>query len=340
MNIFLYPLAVLYWFITLIRNKFFDWGILYSRKYEKPVIAVGNLSVGGTGKSPFTIYLVDMLKDDFFIGVVSRGYGRKTKGYHFANYKSKYQDIGDEAMQIFERFRNKIVVGVDEKRTRGISLINKEFDPQLFILDDAFQHRYVHAGLYILLTDYRFPYYKDRILPLGRLREGRYGARRADIIVITKCPDELSLAEIVEIKTNLKLKSHQSLFFSKIAYAKEVISHNFKLEIAKLEENNVLLITGIAKFEEILAFCGEKYNSVTHMNFQDHHDYLNEDVEKILEAFNQLPEPKLIITTEKDYMRLRHYQQLLSDLFFLPIKVQLDRPEEFKKRIFKYLDEK
>jgi tetraacyldisaccharide 4'-kinase len=336
-RIFFYPLAGLYWLATYFRNKFFDWGILPSKKHQKPIIAVGNLSVGGTGKSPFTIYLVDMLKDDFFIGVVSRGYGRSTKGYHFANYVSTYQDIGDEPTQIFERFRNKIVVGVDEKRTHGIAHLIHDFHPQMFILDDAFQHRYVCAGFYILLTDYSFPYYKDYVLPLGRLREGRYGAKRADAVVVTKCPDVLSAKEKNQIKADLKLKSGQSLFFSKIIYDKEVISHNFKLKIDQLSRYNILLITGIAKFDEILAFCKKKFNSVIHLNFNDHHNYSEQDVQKISLSFDNLSEDKLILTTEKDYTRLKHYQQLLPDLFYLPINIELDRPEEFKKLIFEYL---
>ncbi|CVK15500.1 lipid-A-disaccharide kinase [Apibacter mensalis] len=337
MKIFLYPFAGLYWLITYIRNKFFDWGLLQSKSYKKPIITVGNLSVGGTGKSPFVIYLIDLLKDSHLIGVMSRGYGRKTKGFHFANYTTSYEDIGDEPMQFFLRFKNKIIVGVDEKRIHGIDNLIKDFNPNLFILDDAFQHRYVKAGLYILLTDYSHPYYEDQILPLGRLREGRYGAKRAQIVVVTKCPEDLADENKRVIERKLNLQPYQSLFFSTIIYEKQIISSTLTLPIDDLLSYHILLVTGIAKYQDILEFAEEKFSSVTHLQFKDHHNFSEFDIVEIEKTYQNLNEKAIILTTEKDFMRLKHFQQIKDFLFYLPINIKLDRPEEFKKLINKFV---
>ncbi|MCO6564898.1 MAG: tetraacyldisaccharide 4'-kinase [Apibacter sp.] len=337
MKIFLYPFAGLYWLITYIRNKFFDWGLLQSKSYKKPIITVGNLSVGGTGKSPFVIYLIDLLKDSHLIGVMSRGYGRKTKGFHFANYTTSYEAIGDEPMQFFLRFKNKIIVGVDEKRIHGIDNLIKDFNPNLFILDDAFQHRYVKAGLYILLTDYSHPYYEDQILPLGRLREGKYGAKRAQIVVVTKCPEDLADENKRVIERKLNLQPYQSLFFSTIIYEKQIISSTLTLPIDNLLSYHILLVTGIAKYQDILEFAEEKFSSVTHLQFKDHHNFSESDIVEIEKTYQNLNEKAIILTTEKDFMRLKHFQQIKDFLFYLPINIKLDRPEEFKKLINKFV---
>ncbi len=338
MKILLYPFAGLYWLITFIRNKLFDWGIFRSKNYDRPVIAVGNLSVGGTGKSPFVIYLIGLLKDHFLIGIMSRGYGRKTQGYHFANYETSFEDIGDEPMLFFERFRNRIVVGVDEKRVAGINNLIKDFNPDIFILDDAYQHRYVKAGMYILLTDYSLPYYKDYLLPLGRLREGRYGARRAQIVVVTKCPDEITEEDKKLIERKLRLQPHQSLFFSKIIYEKRVISYNFSLAVEEITNYHILLVTGIAKIEDILHFTEQKFASVTHLKYKDHHNFSEADIEEIEQTYQSIKGDSIILTTEKDYMRLKHFQQLRNNLFYLPINIELDKPEEFKNVLFKFFE--
>ncbi|MDR1876518.1 MAG: tetraacyldisaccharide 4'-kinase [Flavobacteriaceae bacterium] len=337
MKILLYPFAVLYGLVTYIRNKFFDWRIFRSKSYKKPVIAVGNLSVGGTGKSPFVIYLIGLLKDTKLIGVMSRGYGRKTTGYHFANYETGFEDIGDEPMQFFERFRNRIIVGVDEKRTHGIDNLIKDFNPDIFILDDAYQHRYLRAGLYILLTDYHYPYYEDYLLPLGRLREGRYGAKRARIVVVTKCPETLTEEDKKMIERRLKLRPYQALFFSSIIYEKRVVSYNSSFAIEEISQYNILLITGIAKFYDILDFAEEKFASVVHLKFKDHHNFSESDIKNIEKAYQNIKGDSIILTTEKDYMRLKHFQQLRNSLFYLPINIELDKPEEFKSLIYNYV---
>ncbi|MGM5630841.1 tetraacyldisaccharide 4'-kinase [Apibacter raozihei] len=340
MKIFLYPFSGLYWLVTYIRNKFFDWGIYRSKTYRKPVIAVGNLSVGGTGKSPFVIYLIDLLKDKYLIGIMSRGYGRKTKGYQFANYETGFEDIGDEPMQFFERFRNKIVVGVDEKRAEGIDHLINDFNPEMFILDDAFQHRYVKADLYILLTDYFKPYYEDKILPVGRLREGKYGAKRAHIVVVTKCPEVVTEEDKKVIERKLKLQPYQALFFSKIVYEQKVKSFSFTLNIDEISHYKVLLVTGIAKYEEILEFSHSQFAYVKHLQYKDHHNFSESDIEDIENAYQNIKGDSIILTTEKDYMRLKHFQQLKNNLFYLPINIELDRPEEFNALVFDFLNRK
>lgn len=337
MKILLYPFASIYWLVTYIRNKFFDWGFLRSKKFNKPVIVVGNLNVGGTGKSPFVIYLIELLKDKGLIGVISRGYGRKTKGYFFANYKTTFEQIGDEPMQFFERFRNKIVVGVDEKRVHGINNFIKDFNPDIFILDDAFQHRYVKAGLYILLTDYHSPYYEDHLLPLGRLREGVYGAKRAKIVVVTKCPEFLSSEEKKIIERKLKLQTYQSLFFSKIVYEDKIKSYNFTLNIKDISHYKVLLVTGIANCNNILDFVEQHFKSIIHLQFKDHHNFTEFDIENIQKSYQKIKGDRIILTTEKDYMRLKYFHQFRDNLYYLPINIELDRPEEFSKLVNSYL---
>ncbi|TWP23161.1 tetraacyldisaccharide 4'-kinase [Apibacter muscae] len=338
MKIILLPFSGLYWLGTFIRNKFFDWGILQSKKYKKPVIAVGNLSVGGTGKSPFVIYLIDLLKDKYLMGILSRGYGRQTKGYQFANYETTFEDIGDEPMQFFERFRNKIVVGVDEKRIRGIKNMLKDFNPDLFILDDAFQHRYVKAGLNILLTDYSKPYYEDEVLPAGRLREGKYAAKRAQIVIVTKCPDSFTEKERDRIQSKLNLQPSQALFFSRIVYENRVISSNYSFKLENLVNFHILLITGIAKYNEILSFSEQNFETVTHLNFKDHHNFTNADIQVIEKKYKEISGNKMILTTEKDYMRLKHFQQIKNYLFYLPISIEIDRAEDFEKLILNYIN--
>lgn len=340
MKILLYPFAGLYALIAYVRNKFFDWGFIRSKKFNKPVIVVGNLNVGGTGKSPFVIYLIELLKDKGLIGVISRGYGRKTTGYHFANYESTFELIGDEPMQFFERFRNKIVVGVDEKRVEGINNFIKDFNPDIFILDDAFQHRYVKAGLYILLTDYSHPYYKDHLLPLGRLREPINGAKRAKIIVVTKCPDSITEEEKKVIERKLKLKSYQALFFSKIVYEENVKSYNFTLNIKDIANYKILLVTGIAKYYDILDFAEKNFKSIVHLQFKDHHNFTESDIENIEREYQNISGDSIILTTEKDYMRLKYFHQLRNNLFYLPINIKLDKPEEFSELINSYLIKK
>ena len=189
---YFYPLAVVYHLITAIRNKMYDFGIFKSVRFRVPIIGVGNLSVGGSGKSPMVMYLAKLLSNNFRMGILSRGYGRKTKGYYIVNYESNYQMVGDEAMQLFQRFKNKFVIAVCEDRVKGAKKIIADMDLELLVLDDSYQHRAIKPGFNILLTDYNEPYFNDFLLPAGDLRESRNGSKRADIIMVTKCPKDLT----------------------------------------------------------------------------------------------------------------------------------------------------
>lgn len=189
---YLYPFSPIYHLVTGIRNKMYNWGLMKSVKFRTPIINVGNLSVGGSGKSPMVMYLAELLSKDFRTGVLSRGYGRQTKGYGVTNYDSNYKTVGDEAMQLFERFKNRFVITVCEDRVFGAKKVISDMDLDVLILDDAYQHRAIKAGFNILMTDYNDPYFKDYILPAGDLRESRKGANRADVIMVSKCPDNLT----------------------------------------------------------------------------------------------------------------------------------------------------
>ena len=243
---FLFPFTWLYTFITFITNICFDLGILSSKSYPLPIIAVGNLSVGGTGKTPMIEYLIRMLQKDYKLAVLSRGYKRQTKGYVLADAKANAQSIGDEPFQYFSKFKN-ILVAVSESRQIGIeNLLQFKSPPQLILLDDAFQHRQVKAGYYILLSSFDKLYSDDYVLPVGRLRESRGGAKRANIIVITKCPPDLSIEQQEKIKLKLKPTFSQQVFFSSIEYDKYVYNKSEKILFSSINQSK-LIIVGIAK---------------------------------------------------------------------------------------------
>ncbi len=330
------PLAVAYNGVTSFRNLLFDTGVFPSKKYDIPIIGIGNLSTGGTGKSPHTIYLVNLLQIDYKIAVISRGYGRNTKGVRVANYESNYQEIGDEPLQIFERFRNKIVVIVSEIRTQAIDMAIEKYQCNLAVLDDSFQHRYVNPGLKILITAYNDLYVDDYILPLGNLRESRINARRADIVIVSKCPDNMSEDEKIEIEKRLKIRSHQRLFFSHIQYSSSVVNRNSEIYLDELEEAHIVLVTGIANAQPLVSFLNKKVQSVTQLEFKDHHTYSHKDVDKIYETMQSMKGEKIILTTEKDYMRLRQFDLLQKYLYYLPIEIKLDNAESFHLLIKKY----
>ncbi|MDE1207028.1 tetraacyldisaccharide 4'-kinase [Tenacibaculum larymnensis] len=302
----LFPFAVLYDVITRIRNWFFNIGILKSTPFDIPVIAVGNLSVGGTGKSPQIEYLIRLLKDNYKIAVLSRGYKRKTEGFQLVNDMHTAEDVGDEPLQFYKKFKNDIIVAVDADRTNGIQqLLQNDNPPQVVLLDDAYQHRKVTASSYILLTKYNDLYFEDFVLPTGNLRESRRGAKRAKVIVVTKCPENLPKTAQEKIVRKINPKSYQKVFFTTIAYDENLKGTDDKLAIADLQHKEVLLVTGIANPTSLLNFLKEKKVGFKHLNFPDHHNFTQQDIENIKKSFEELPsEQKIILTTEKDYMRL------------------------------------
>ena len=331
----LFPFAILYGMITSIRNYFFDKGILKSYSFDLPIIAVGNLSVGGTGKTPQIEYLIRLLSDKYKIATLSRGYKRQSEGFILADVNSNAATLGDEPFQFFQKFPN-IQVAVDANRKNGIEqLLVQQEKPEVILLDDAFQHRKVKAGFYILLTSYGDLYSDDFILPTGNLRESRSGAQRANIIIITKCPYNLSLDEQKEIKNKLKLSTSQELYFTYIDYDDCIYSENRKIKVDEIKSLDKVLVAGIAKPEPFFDYLQKENDSC--LAFPDHHNFTNKD---ILEIEN-VARNNIIITTEKDYVRLKG--SLPSEqLFYLPIKSSfISSPEtsgeNFDKNILNYV---
>jgi len=314
----LFPFSWLYGGIVWLRNKFFDWNWVSSKSYDFPVICVGNLSVGGTGKSPMIEYLIRLLKDKYSTATLSRGYKRKTKGFYLVNKNDEAINTGDEPLQFKNKFSN-IEVAVDENRQNGISQLRKlPSPPEIILLDDAFQHRKVKPGFSILLSSYDAIYSKDLMLPAGNLREPKSGAKRADIVVITKCPENISLKKQEKITKQLKLKPHQSVYFSYIKYADKITNEKEELDFENLK--NFTLITGIAKPQPLVIFLKEKDLNFSHLNFPDHHNFSAKEIKEL----NKLD---FILTTEKDFMRLKHVISL-EKLFYLPIQQDFIKNKE------------
>lgn len=335
----LFPFAILYGLITSIRNFLFDKGILKSYSFDLPVIAVGNLSVGGTGKTPQIEYLIRLLSDKYKVATLSRGYKRQSKGFILAEASSNAAILGDEPFQFFQKFPS-IQVAVDADRKNGIEqLLSQHEKPEVILLDDAFQHRKVKAGFYILLTSYGDLYSDDFMLPTGNLRESRSGAKRANVIIVTKCPFNLSLEQQNDIKNRLKVSEDQEVYFTFIAYEDFIYAENRKINVNEIQSAAKLLVAGIAKPEPFFAYLQDT-NDVC-LSFPDHHNFTDKD---ILEIKN-LAQNNIIITTEKDYVRLKG--SLPSEqLFYLPIQSSFvsgpdfevsERGDNFDKTIIDYV---
>lgn len=306
----LFPFAIVYGWITSIRNFLYDKGVLKSYSFNIPIIAVGNLSVGGTGKTPQIEYLIRLLSPNYKIATLSRGYKRKSDGYVLADANATAESLGDEPFQMHQKFPN-IKVAVDADRKNGIENLLKHTEkPNVILLDDAFQHRKVKAGFYILLSAYDDLFFNDFMLPTGNLRESRSGAKRANVIIITKCPKNLSIEEQERIKARIKLDV--PIFFSFIDYDTKVYNKNEEINVSEIIEKDKVIIAGIAKPEPFIDFI-KKENDVI-MIYPDHHHFVNNEINSIKEnSFG-----KIIITTEKDYVRLN--SQNLNNLYYLPIK--------------------
>ncbi|MEC4115192.1 tetraacyldisaccharide 4'-kinase [Myroides pelagicus] len=327
----LFPFTILYTFITSIRNGLYFIGILKRTSFTTPTIVVGNLSVGGTGKTPMVEYLIRLLKDQYTLTTLSRGYKRKSKGFILANAQSNMEDLGDEPYQYHYKFDN-IGVAVDSNRVNGIhTILSEKKETEVVLLDDAFQHLAVKAGFYILLTTYDEPYYKDFVLPTGNLRESRSGAKRANIIIITKCPKSLTKENQQDIREKLNLKTGQLSFFTYIEFSKLVYSKCDEIQVDLLNHEEYILVAGIAKPQ---SFFDHLNGHLTRcLTFPDHHNFTTSDIENIL----TLAEKKKIITTEKDYVRLKDL--IPSDkLYYLPIQTSFINDNElFDKTILNYV---
>ncbi|HEY4875749.1 MAG TPA: tetraacyldisaccharide 4'-kinase [Puia sp.] len=321
-RILLFPFSIIYGFIILIRNFLFNKKILSSTSFNLPVICVGNLAVGGTGKSPMVEFLIKALKNEFAIAILSRGYKRKTKGYALANETSTVLQIGDEPMQFHIKFPD-VPIAVGEERLVAIpQLLHDLPSTEVIILDDAFQHRSVKAGLNILLTDYNNLFSRDWYLPTGDLRDEPRSYKRADIMVVTKCPHEIDESEKEKLSEELHVLSYQKIFFSAIKYGTpyHLVNKNEKVVSDKTE---VLLLTGIANPRSIKKFVFENYSTYYQSSYNDHHIYTIDDLREILKRFSNISaKDKIILTTEKDAVRLAKFHNEIADLPFYVIPVE------------------
>ena len=344
MRILLLPISLLYHIALTIRHKLYDWHILRTTRFEKPVICVGNLNLGGTGKTPHTEYLVNLLKDNYRVATLSRGYGRKTKGFKCANSQSTYEDLGDEPLQYFKKFPD-IQVAVDEDRVEGVEHLLGEQrgeKPEVILLDDAFQHRKIEAGLNILLTEYQHLYCDDFLFPTGTLRDVRSAAKRADIIVVSKSPKTLNEEGKQRVVNKLKPTEKQKVFFSYLEY-NDLQPLNEKAKTVSIEEaDSVLAFCGIANPKPFVAELKMRYKTVDSLCFADHHAYTKEDILSLLQRFENLGgEKKIIVTTEKDTARLTNSPYLCefetAPLYVLPVGVRFHEEEKFNEEILNYV---
>ena len=330
----------------MIRNLLYDLEIFHSEKFDIPVISVGNLCMGGTGKTPHTEYLIRLLCDTFFTATLSRGYGRESEGFILASRRSNVKYIGDEPLQYVKKFSN-IKVAVDEKRVRGIrNLLDKFRDLRVILLDDGFQHRSVRPGISILLTNYLQLYSEDYVVPSGRLREFRCEAHRADIIIVSKTPKVFSPITRRRMTEEINPGPHQHLFFSFISYGMPVPLHE-EQDMSVLQKISfILLFSGIADDYPFQEEAKRRCTYLVVMKFPDHHQYNPGDLENIRTRFTDLPSrKKIILTTEKDAMRLKtpEISNMLKDLplFYLPIEIDFHEKDKqaFDKLILDYVEQ-
>ncbi len=334
-TLLLKPLSLGYGLITTLRNKMFDCGVLEQRTFDIPVVVVGNIAVGGTGKTPHTEYLIELLRTRYHIGVLSRGYNRRTKGFRLATSESTAQEIGDEPYQIYRKFGDKgVTVAVCEDRCRGIDRM-REAHPSLnlIILDDAFQHRYVKPTASIVLTEYSRPVFNDTMLPAGHLRENIGALHRADIVIVTKCPEPMKQLEYRLFDKNLELYPYQHLFFSKYTYGEltplfpEYVTSKPSLD-SLTESETIVLLAGIANPKPFIKEVRKSKAKIRGLIFDDHHNFTKNDIVELITKIKTSTNPAktIVVTTEKDAMRLRNTpglpKSLMRRIFYLPITVK------------------
>jgi len=335
----------------MFRNFLFDHNLLKSKEFPIPLISVGNITVGGTGKTPHTEYLARLLQERFRIAVLSRGYMRSSKGFIVATDLSGTKDIGDEPLQMKLKFPG-VTVAVDASRRNGIQRILEQFpETDVILLDDAFQHRWIKPGLSIMLTDYNRLFTRDKLLPYGRLREHRYNSRRADIIIVSKVPGNLPASDLGLLEKEISPKANQRLFITSIEYGNLRNIHTG--ESAGISMNDisskgsyVLLLTGIANPEPLRKYIEGFTTNISPLNFRDHHRFTTGDLLEIKKVYGSLPKDnRCIITTEKDYIRLREVNELLEILdeyfYYLPVSVGFKNNKEkerFNNHIINYVE--
>jgi len=325
----------------------FDLKILPSREFDLPIISVGNITVGGTGKTPHAEYIINILRSVVKVAVLSRGYKRKTRGFLIVNPESTVKQVGDEPLQIKKKFGD-IIVAVDARRVRGIEKLMELPDkPEVIVLDDAFQHRYVTPGLNILLIDYNRLITKDSLLPYGRLRESASNRDRANIIIVTKCPAQIKPIDERIITKELYIRPYQNLYFTRLdygsplpAFPEDVVSHENSL----MNETSILLLTGIAYPEPLKEYLKHQTHNILEIRFPDHHNYTLKELDDIVARFNALPEGRRIIfTTEKDMVRIRDLANvpdvIRKNLYYIPLTISFlnSSGQDFDRKIMNYV---
>ena len=345
----LLPLSFLYGMGVRFRNMLFDTGILESRSFPIPVISVGNITVGGAGKTPHVEYLIRLLCETKRVSVLSRGYKRRTKGYLLASSSSTSLELGDEPYQMYLKYGRQVHVAVSANRCEGIERLCSDpetKDTDVILLDDAFQHRYVKPGVNILLVDYHRLIVYDKLLPAGRLREPKDGKRRADIVIVTKCPPDLRPMDFRVITKALNLYPYQKLFFTTIEYGDLIplFTNSRSLALSEITSDfEVLVLSGIASPQHLLCDIQKHTENVIPMTFRDHHIFTPKDIARINNTFDSLSSKRIIITTEKDAARLVGLDGLSDDvrnhIYALPIKTTflLEQQEQFDEFILSYV---
>ncbi len=349
-NILLYPLSLIFGIITGIRNFLYDKEVLKSTEFSLPVICVGNITVGGTGKTPHTEYLAGLLtNNNFNVATLSRGYKRETNDFRIATLNSGVKEIGDEPLQIYRKYKG-ITVAVDRNRVKGVKkILEKKPDTDVIILDDGFQHRKITPGFSILLTDYGRLIVHDHMLPYGNLRESAVNKKRADIILVTKSPEDLSPIQRRLIVKEIDKAPYQNLYFTTILYEDPLpvfdIEEKTTLRLpGDSDDCGILLVTGIANPGPLRKYLNSKYKNITHLPFPDHHNYDEDDLTSIINAWSSLKSPeKYIFTTEKDAVRLREFSNIAESFktvfYYIPVSIDFlnDDREEFDNLIIDYV---
>jgi tetraacyldisaccharide 4'-kinase len=348
-NILLYPISLFYGLITWFRNFMYDSGILHSFEFHFPVICVGNITVGGTGKTPHAEYIAGLLRENYKVATLSRGYKRKTRDFRIASSSSLVSDIGDEPIQICRNFQD-VLVTVDRNRVHGVNMILKEYpETDVIILDDGFQHRRITPGFSILLSDFERLIVRDHMMPYGNLRESRENMRRADIILITKSPENISPIQRRLIVKEMDKLPYQNLYFTTFRYKPpvpvfETPYDRDQFNISECTGCGIVLITGIANPQPLKEYLQENYKEIIHLSFPDHHNFSEKDLISISSAYNQLKSTtKYLFTTEKDAVRLREFtniaEPIRSAFFYIPVGIHFlnEDKEEFDNLIIDYV---
>ncbi len=338
MRLFLYLLSVIYGLIITVKNFLFDHNILKSKTHNIPIICIGNLSMGGSGKTPHTKYIAKLLSKNYKVAILSRGYGRKSSGFKYVKSNSDPSIVGDEPLEIKTNNPN-CIVAVNNNRNKAVEKIQIDHpEIDVILLDDGFQHRKIKAGLNIIVTPFLKPFFKNKLIPLGTLRESTKGSRRADIIIVSKIPSFNAHTKKKTIE-DLSLKRHQQAYFSKIKYQKYK-SLQDDTELNNLEEYNITLVTGIANPNPLIQHLKEKEIKFNLIRFVDHHNYTEKDIEKILLAHKKNKSlKKLILTTEKDAMKLKQFLTIFKQekVYYSAIDITINNKEKFKTQLLNYV---